>query len=207
MPSSRSATNARGSSSSRRGRGDGRRRIEIIASPHPLPRSPCVRVPDFSKVSKPARSGRDPADIPQQDRNRPETTGILEARNARSEHVSSPLPARAVHLAKVGVAGSNPVVRSEKSTSDQGQCRGLRSGGSLVTESTNEKPTKPVSARPGSGPTSCPGLATLPVRLLRPSCATPTCRFRRTGPGAILLPPHCCGRRSRGCCCLQRPLR
>jgi hypothetical protein len=33
------------------------------------------------------------------------------------------------HLAKVGVAGSNPVVRSKQRPADQRQCRGPRSGG------------------------------------------------------------------------------
>jgi hypothetical protein len=42
------------------------------------------------------------------------------------------------HLAKVGVAGSNPVVRSRKSASDQRQRDGPELGASLVGRSTNE---------------------------------------------------------------------
>jgi hypothetical protein len=56
---------------------------------------------------------------------------------------SEGLPVPPLHgyttLAKVGVAGSNPVVRSRIGTSDQWQCDGPRTGASLVGPTKNQR--------------------------------------------------------------------
>jgi hypothetical protein len=51
------------------------------------------------------------------------------------------------NLAKVGVAGSNPVVRSRKIVSEQRRCGPPALGASFSGRSTNEKPTKRRPAR------------------------------------------------------------
>src|SRR6266511_330619 len=56
------------------------------------------------------------------------------------------------HLAKVGVAGSNPVVRSRKGVADQPECQGLRprglSCGRFHQRKTNETVTRSAESRP-----------------------------------------------------------
>jgi hypothetical protein len=70
---------------------------------------------------------------PVNDRERTRNGGVARelkrAAHGPDQTIAAGLESRPWNLAKVGVAGSNPVVRSRKSTSDQQQCGGPRTGG------------------------------------------------------------------------------